>query len=244
MEKTQRPELHLGKMTTDELAAWFGVCKSTYTRNATKGTAYLSQLADYCTFERKRGYVEILEIKDYEKLQYIPRKSKADAICKEIAERWTSQPDGYSTAVYLLRDYLGEHCEESSYAFLWEYKEKTLARKICEYRQEWWGNGRTERIQGVKDKETDMPRLMTCEEEKLRNEILEDYYRPKTRREFNALAVDLLDEQEGQQVTKKKAYTVVMDRFRKATGLTLVNGTMCWDGKEEKIIWDEEFTFE
>jgi hypothetical protein len=244
-----RPQLHLGEMKNQEVADWFGVSLSSYQNRKRKGTAYLTQLEEYCAFKEKRGGIEILEIYMSE---YVPRKSKTDAICKEIAERWTSQPDGYSTAVYLLRDYMGEHCEDSAYAFLWEYNEKTLTRKICGYRQEWWGNGRTvtkgtkghsKRIQGVKDKETDMPRLMTYEEEKLRNEILTDYRTPKTREEFNDLAVDLLDMHEGEKVDRKEDYTVVLNKFRKMTGLTLVNGTMCWDGKEEKIIWDEEFTF-
>jgi hypothetical protein len=245
-----RPQLHLGEMKNQEVADWFGVGLNTYRNKKRTSTAYLTQLEEYCAFKEKRGGIEVLEIYMSE---YVPKKSRTDSICKEIAERWTSQPDGYSTAVYLLRDYMGEHCEDAAAALLWDYNERTLTQKICSYRQQWWGNGRTvttgtrggsKRIQGVKDKETDMPRLMTAEEEKLRNKILDDYYRPKTREEYNDLAVDLLDEHEGEKIVKKKAYTVVMDRFRKATGLTLVNGTMCWDGKEEKIIWDEEFTFE
>jgi hypothetical protein len=246
-----RPQLHLGEMKSQEIADWFGVALTSYNQRKRKGTAYLTQLEEYCAFKEKRGGIEVLEIYMSE---YIPRKSKMDAACKAIAERWTSQPDGYSTSVYLLRDFMGEHCNDADYAFLWEYKEDTLTRKICSYRQEWWGNGRTvtkgtkghsKRIQGVKDKETDMPRLMTAEEEKLRNELIKKYYTPKTREEFNDLAVDLLDEHETQMPIRRKDYKItVMDKFREMTGLTLVNGTMCWDGKEEKIIWDEEFTFE
>jgi hypothetical protein len=247
-----KPQLTLGEMKSKEIAAWFGVAPTTYQNYKRKGPSYLTQLEEYCAFEElTRGRINVLEIYMYE---YVPKRSRVDAVCKKIAESWTAQPNGYSTAVYLVRDYLGEHCDDSESAFLWDYKEETLAKKVCGYRQEWWGNGRTvtkgtkghsKRIQGVKDKETDMPRLMAPEEEKLRNELIKKYYTPKTREEYNDLAVDLLDEHETQTPIRRKDYkTTVMDKFKESTGLTLVNGTMCWDGKEEKIIWDEEFTFE
>ena len=52
-------KLILGKMTSKQLAQWFGVLPSTYSHNI---PSYLSRLEDYCKFEKVYGGVIISEI--------------------------------------------------------------------------------------------------------------------------------------------------------------------------------------
>ena len=51
--------LHLGKMTGQELADWFGITLKSY-QNGRKN--YLEKLEDFCEFNEGRGYVEIIDI--------------------------------------------------------------------------------------------------------------------------------------------------------------------------------------
>ena len=52
-------ELHLGKMTGQEIAEWFNIKYTTY-RCKTK--SYLEKLKMFCKFKQYRGYIEIEEI--------------------------------------------------------------------------------------------------------------------------------------------------------------------------------------
>lgn len=52
-------KLKLGRMTSAELAHWFGVSKKSFTNNAQK---YLDKLNDFASYERVWGGVNILEI--------------------------------------------------------------------------------------------------------------------------------------------------------------------------------------
>ena len=55
----KRKLLHLGKMTNEEMANWFGVTKATYTNSVVR---YLKKLENYAKFERVRGGVDVIEI--------------------------------------------------------------------------------------------------------------------------------------------------------------------------------------
>ena len=59
-------KLTLGKMTSKQLAQWFGVLPSTYSHNISN---YLNKLEDYCEFEKIYGGVVISEIyiEEYDK---------------------------------------------------------------------------------------------------------------------------------------------------------------------------------
>ena len=52
-------ELHLGKMTGQELAQWFNIVYTTYKRNPSK---YIAKLDDYCKYTPVRGGAIIEEI--------------------------------------------------------------------------------------------------------------------------------------------------------------------------------------
>ena len=87
-------QLKLGKMTSSELAEWFGVSKKTFTNNAQK---YLDKLNDFAKYERVWGGVEILEI--YMK-EYIKGYSNVDDVYfnKEI-DRCIKEQDGLASIV-------------------------------------------------------------------------------------------------------------------------------------------------
>ena len=80
--------LHLGKMTNEEMAEWFGVTKATYVNSVTR---YLKKLENYAKFKRVRGGVEVLEIYYSE---YIKNYNFADGeyFNKEI-ERCSKEQD-------------------------------------------------------------------------------------------------------------------------------------------------------
>lgn len=52
-------ELHLGKMSGQELAQWFNIVYTTYKRNPSK---YIAKLDDYCKYTPVRGGVIVEEI--------------------------------------------------------------------------------------------------------------------------------------------------------------------------------------
>ena len=52
-------ELHLGKMSGQELAQWFNIAYTTYKRNPSK---YIAKLDDYCKYSPVRGGVIVEEI--------------------------------------------------------------------------------------------------------------------------------------------------------------------------------------
>lgn len=80
--------LHLGKMTNEEMAEWFGVTRATYVNSVTR---YLKKLENYAKFKRVRGGVEVLEIYYSE---YIKNYNFADGeyFNKEI-ERCSKEQD-------------------------------------------------------------------------------------------------------------------------------------------------------
>jgi hypothetical protein len=239
---TKRTQLKLGKMTNKEMAEWFGVALTSYTQRKRKGTAYLNQLEDYCAFEEIRGGINVLEIY---KSEYIPKKSKVDKAMRELAETWSSQPDGFSTATYLVGAFLVDHEDEPGYEVFYEYSPQTLIDKVSEVKKELWGNGYTKRhgtrgwstrVMGVKDKD-DIPRLMTDEEHDLRRKLYKDYVLPKTDEQIDK---DMQEYLEGEQKTRDNNFKRLFDIYKQKTGLIIIMGTQCQDG----IIWDEEFTFE
>lgn len=80
--------LRLGKMSSKEVAEWFGISKKTYSNTMSK---YLNKLKDYADFKQYRGGVEILEIRYSE---YIKNYNFADGeyFNKEI-ERCSKEQD-------------------------------------------------------------------------------------------------------------------------------------------------------
>lgn len=92
MKTIEKKELHLGKMTGQELAEWFGVKHTTYKQHKKK---YLDKLEMFCKFEPKYGYIEIEEIfvKAYDK----KLNTKIESIyLKEVLENPLSSVTGIS----------------------------------------------------------------------------------------------------------------------------------------------------
>jgi len=75
-------ELHLGKMTSKELAEWFGIAYSTYRKTTKKK---LEILKAYCEYTRVRGGVEISKIHQAE---YVKDPTTYEIIKQEVKEKW------------------------------------------------------------------------------------------------------------------------------------------------------------
>ena len=91
-------KLTLGKMTSKQLAQWFGVLPSTYSHNI---PSYLSRLENYCKFEKVYGGVIISEIyiEEYDRgLKFKDEKMYLEEI-KECLEK----RDGLATLSGILR---------------------------------------------------------------------------------------------------------------------------------------------
>lgn len=92
MKTVEKKELHLGKMTGQELAEWFGIKYVTYKNRKKK---YLDKLEMFCKFELKYGYIEIEEIfvKTYDK----KLNTRIESIyLKEVLENPLSSVTGIS----------------------------------------------------------------------------------------------------------------------------------------------------
>ena len=90
--------LTLGKMTSKQLAQWFGVLPTSYSHNIPN---YLSRLEDYCKFEKVYGGVIISEIyiEEYDRgLKFKDEKMYLEEI-KECVET----QDGLSTLSGMVR---------------------------------------------------------------------------------------------------------------------------------------------
>lgn len=92
MKTVEKKELHLGKMTGQELAEWFGVKHTTYKQHKKK---YLGKLEMFCKFVPQYGYIEIKEIfvKTYDK----KLNTRIESIyLKEVLENPLSSVTGIS----------------------------------------------------------------------------------------------------------------------------------------------------
>lgn len=96
-------ELHLGKMTTRDLAAWFGVSFGHFKNTSTK---FYNKLSDFCDYEKVHGGVIIKEIffSTYDKKM---RERNEDITKKEVA-RCHKYQNGLGTISGMSRRFVQE----------------------------------------------------------------------------------------------------------------------------------------
>ena len=94
-------ELKLGKMTSRELAEWFGVSYRSYTHKISK---YLDELDLFCDFEKVYGGVIIKEIFDPIYSKNVNKKDQ-ELFLKEL-DRCLKEQDGLSTVAGMARLYI------------------------------------------------------------------------------------------------------------------------------------------
>ena len=86
-------KLRLGKVTTKELANWFGISYGTFRNNKTQK---LDELKLYCEYEEIYGGINITKILDTAHLEYTPASKKNYELIKTaFTEEWS--PNGIDT---------------------------------------------------------------------------------------------------------------------------------------------------
>ena len=165
-------KLKTGKMTSKELAQWFGVSYGHY-RNVTK--KFLKALELYCDFEPVYGGIIIskVHIEVYDKGMVEHDK---ELYLKEI-EYCIENQDGLSTISGMARKYVAQGVYES---------EGTARRRLTAAGETLFGKtsmilsfgekGERSYIWAIKLGDMNRYRLMTEEERKLFNEIISDTY--------------------------------------------------------------------
>ena len=166
-------KLTLGKMTSKQLAQWFGVLPSSYSHNIPN---YLSRLEDYCKFEKVYGGVVISEIyiEEYDRgLKFKDEKMYLEEIkeCVEIQ-------DGLSTLSGMVRKMERDNPTQKSL--------KNTTRRMSKAGTKLFGDptvagkpgkvGSREYIWAIKLNDYNGYRLMTEEEEKLFDDIISKCY--------------------------------------------------------------------
>jgi hypothetical protein len=166
-------KLQLGKMSSKDIAAWFGLSYSSLKNRSAK---FYGILADYCNYEKVHGGVIISEIymDEYDKKLNLKDKQK---YLEEIQECVKTQ-DGLSTISGMVRKFNNEGYEFSS--------QKTGERRMRKAGEVLFGTtkdlishgeaGTREYVWGIKLTDFNKYRLMTEEEEKLFDSIIKETY--------------------------------------------------------------------
>lgn len=165
-------KLKLGKMKSQEVAAWLGISYNTYRNNIDKN---LSKLEPFCEFEKVYGGIIVKEIiiEEYDKnLQFNDDKLYLTEIKRCIKEQ-----DGLSTVSGMARKFVQAKQYNS---------ERTARRRATRSRNILFGNdknicstgiaGSREYVWAIKLDDYNHYRLMTEEEEERFNKIIEICY--------------------------------------------------------------------
>lgn len=219
--------LHLGKMTSQEIADWMGIAYSTYRKNNAQRLEYLTNFAD---FTKYRGGVEIKEI-------YIPTFVKNISVEDQYyidAIRETS--NGLATISGITRKLKRDKPEFK------DIPEETLYKRMSKAGDRAFGktaddnskgtHGTRHYIWAIKVDNYNYYRFMTAEEEAIYKRIRDKYCKDKAEiAEKEALLKDAYKKKEisAEEYAEKSCeldfFGEVLSEFRAETGLQLVRTT-------------------
>ena len=223
-------ELHLGKMTSKELADWFNI---TYNTLRNRGNVYYDKLADYCVFERVYGGIEIKEIfiSKYDKTLNLKDKKK---YLEEI-EACVENQSGLSTISGMARKFEAEGYFES---------ERSGIRRLTKVGKELFGEtadlighgevGTREYMWAIKINNFNRYRMFTEEEEKRFDEIIASCYssNPEKIKKASLLEktlrdgeIDVKDYFETKDRLGLNSFLDCIQKFKEETGLIVVRCT-------------------
>lgn len=222
--------LHLGKMTSREIATWLGLSYNTYKNNIAK---YLDLLPLYCNYEQVYGGIIVNEI-------YIDTYDKAgevkDKQCylQEIEECVQTQ-DGLSTLSGMSRKFVRKGIYSN---------EHTARRRLAKAGVELFGvtkeimshgdAGSREYMWAIKLDDYNHYRLLTPDEEKRFDDIISAYYSSNVERVKKAalltdsLRAKTIDSDEYFEQIDRLGLNVFQDcifQFRNETGYMIVRCT-------------------
>lgn len=179
--------LHLGKMTNKELAEWFGIKPTSYSRIKKKK---LEELKFFADFEEVYGGVNITEI--YEE-EYKKKSLRAQEIVeKNLLEEWQNSEGEYlNTGANVARQMIKKYGNDLP------YKPSTMCKIVREARMKMFGNGLINGEKGsckmswnkavpIGNKMYVCMRL-TEEEKQIKNELLREFYSVKDEKEIDTI---------------------------------------------------------
>ena len=171
-------ELKEGKMSSKSIAAWLGVSYGTYKNNISK---YLEKLSDFCEFEPVYGGVIITQV-------YIPvydktLRIKCDKMFIEEIRRCAAEQSGLASIAGMARKFVANGSFDSF---------STAKRQLTQSSRKLFGKiegfqgegiaGLREYLWAVKLNDYNKYRLLTPEEEKRFDEIIEMLYTSQAQR--------------------------------------------------------------
>lgn len=229
-------KLKIGKMTTKELAQWFGISYGSF--RVYKDTK-LKELEDYAEFDIIYGGVIITKIKDENMLEYVKTHSKSkEIIYNAFDEEWSAE--GIDTCSNVALKIYDKHKNELSIAETTAYSYTIAARnelygrpfvdmgKLGSCRYLWVKV--TGEENGVKTLE-----VFTDEEDKIKKNLMKKYF--STDEEKELMVAEMVERGE---ITKAEAYDALCEmknlnaagfmafkkELEKAIGLPVLKGTL------------------
>lgn len=192
-------ELKLGKMSTKELAAWFGVSYGSFRNKKHKA---LEELKEYCRYEAVYGGVKITDIYISE---YVNSKTANYELVKaHVPEEWDSS--GLDTKKNVSDKIYGKYKRELT------IQNTTTYNYVCKASDELYGKAKDYEHGGTKGncwyklciiQPDGSRRLLTTEEEQRRKEIKDKYYSIGHRQKDEEIRDALLLQKKRKEITKE-----------------------------------------
>ncbi len=224
-------ELKLGKISSKELANWFGIAYSTFRNTKAKR---LKELEDYCDFELIHGKIEIKEI-------YFPKYDKGYTKDDEVYLREVKASNEYISSIAGIARKLKNFDEDYS-----DLSVRQIERRMCKAGVRTFGvtssieygeYGSREYVWAIKINNYNKYRHLTEKEDEIFSKLILDYYSNKETIDLvkKSLLLDMRFAEE-ESMTKEEYlrinkvcgydfYQTVIRKFKETTGEQLVRGT-------------------
>lgn len=247
-------ELKLGKMTSREMAEWFGISYNNYSRTISKR---LDELDLFCDFEKVYGGVIIKEIFDPIYNKEVNKKDQ-ELFLKEL-DRCLKEQDDLSTVAGMARLYT---YDEPHYK-----NERTAQRRLSKTSNRLFGKAATheagslgykEYVWAIKMSDYNEYRYMTDEEDKIFDEILTAFYTipPEKARQLGILEDNLRNKEidvdeyfKQKDMLELNLFSQCLKMFREQTGCVIVKVSRHeienapWEEDKNKEILDKPYEF-
>lgn len=240
-------ELKLGKMTSKELAAWFGISYGSY-RVCKKEK--LGELSDYAEFDEIYGGVLIKKIRGEGSYIKEGRKSK-EIVLKAFDEEWSET--GLDTCSSVAIKIYDKHRNELTIAPTTTYNYTVEARNEL-YGKPFGADGKLGNCRYIWVKATDqrdgtkLLELFNEEEEKIKRDLMNKYF--STDAEKEVMVAEMVNRGE---LTKEEAYDTLVEmkhlnnagfmafkaELEEKIGYPVLKGTYI-EKKQELIEWKDK----
>ena len=235
-------ELRIGKMTSREIAEWFGISYSSYRRSKQKKEELLEKLLFYCSYKSIYGGIIVKEIfvSEYNKnlntdasKEYLIQVKEANSnLCTiagmtrklriEYPDTWGKLSE--SAVIKSLRNAGIALFGETNLPLYREQEEKHSGP--CGYREYCWA---------IKVNDFNKYRFLTEEENKIFDDLLQSYnisskdiaLKEQVEKEYKRQLVkrEITIEEYDRKTSNIELFPQLLSKFKKETGLVLVHAT-------------------